>query len=86
MVFQTEVQSRGRAEMAVAINTRQPLTPLPVIFCAQVLAPQYFSQTKPDHPARNLFKTEILQDRSVIFFNPESDVTGERTVGLDENF
>jgi hypothetical protein len=86
MVFQTDVRRGERAQIADAFNAGQPLTPLPVIFCAQVLAPQYFSQTKPDHPARNLFKTEILQDRSVIFFNPESDVTGERTVGLDENF
>jgi hypothetical protein len=40
-------------------------------FCGQVLAFQYFSQIKADRPARNSFKTEILQKRSVICFNPD---------------
>jgi hypothetical protein len=68
MVFQTEVQSGWQGEMAGAINARQPLTPLAVTFCAQVLVYQYFSRINPDRPARNLFKTEILQNRSVFFF------------------
>jgi hypothetical protein len=68
---QNEVQGVRQLETAVEIHCSQPLTPLSVIFCGQVLAFQYFGQIKPDRPARKLFKTEILQDRSVFFFNPE---------------
>jgi hypothetical protein len=57
-------------------NQRSPtLTPLAVIFCAQVLVYQYFSQINPDRPARNLFKTEILQNRSAFFFNPDHGIS-----------
>jgi hypothetical protein len=68
---QSEVQSEQLSQTAVEIHRSQPLSPLSVIFCGQVLTFQYFAQIKPYRSARKLFKTEILQDRSAIFFNPE---------------
>jgi hypothetical protein len=44
---QIEVQSEQLSQTAVEIHRSQPLTPLSVIFCGQVLTFQYFGQIKP---------------------------------------
>jgi hypothetical protein len=67
-----KVQGVQHSEMAIKIPARQHQTPLSVVFCGQVLAFQYFGQINPDRPAPKLFKTEILQNRSVFFLSPDS--------------
>jgi hypothetical protein len=69
---QNEVQGAQQLGTVVEIQPAHPLTPLSVIFCDQVLTFQYFGQIKADRHAPKLFKTEILQNQSVFFLNPDS--------------
>jgi hypothetical protein len=47
------------------------VTLLPGIFCGQHVSIQDFSQINPDQGSRKGFIPEILQIRSVIFFDPD---------------
>ena len=71
-MLQSKLQSEQQPQTTVETPRTQPLTSPSIIFCGQVLTFQYFGQIKPYRPARKLFKTEILQNRSIFFFDPDS--------------
>jgi hypothetical protein len=75
---QNKIQGAPQLETSAQNLSSSALTPLPAIFCEQVLAFQYFGQIKPDRPTRKVLETEILQNRSVFFFDPESRSRAQR--------
>ena len=75
---QNKIEGAPQLETSAQNLSSSALIPLPVIFCEQVLASQYFGQIKPYWPTRKVLKTEILQNRSVFFLI--RDLAVERSI------
>jgi hypothetical protein len=69
---QDAAQSVERPQTAVEIHRGRPLTLLPIIFCKQVLAFQYFGQIRLYRPTRKPFKRKVL--RKSIHFISDPDL------------